>query len=578
MKATTMSINYDFEKYGIHIKGNTSGNIKVLCPQCSHERKKKTDPCLSVNITEGVWHCHNCGWKGCLKDENPMRHVINNLSRRVEKTYTRPTPIESTETAIADAFFKKRCINPSTAYSSSVCAKNDSIAFQYFKDKTLVNVKYRNVNDKRFSQSKNGEPILWRYDDIIECERIIVTEGEMDALALIEAGFDNATSIPCGADKNAADLPEGSTKFDFLYNSKYLIDAAKEIVIWMDNDDAGKAMQDELVRRIGKKKCLYIPDTFGYKDPNDILIYEGVDTLKEVANSAIHYPIDDVITYADAVASIVNFDPTNVQGASTGYPILDKHFRLAKGDLCVITGIPQSGKSEFCDQIILNSIIRSGWKWAYYTPENMPVERHFVRVAEKYTKKPFTQLDEYTRVETVATLSKYINLINPEDGANIDSILDKVDALVYRYGINGFILDPWNEVEHRRDKNLSETEYIGMELQKCRQFARSREIFFIIVAHPTKISKKMDGEYPVANPYDISGSANWRNKPDSCLSVWRSFKRPTNDVEIHIQKMRNKYAGKNGKVDFTFDIDTGVYTEKPKYSDNDITEIEEEWR
>src|SRR3546814_19414480 len=39
---------------------------KQICPQCSHQRKHKKDPCLSVSAVDGglVWTCPNCGFKG----------------------------------------------------------------------------------------------------------------------------------------------------------------------------------------------------------------------------------------------------------------------------------------------------------------------------------------------------------------------------------------------------------------------------------------------------------------------------------------------------------------------------------
>ena len=54
-----------FEENGIYLK-ETSGQEKVVCPECSTGRRKAKDKCLSVNIDEGVWHCHHCGWKGSL--------------------------------------------------------------------------------------------------------------------------------------------------------------------------------------------------------------------------------------------------------------------------------------------------------------------------------------------------------------------------------------------------------------------------------------------------------------------------------------------------------------------------------
>lgn len=53
---------------GIRVRRHGNGNTKTLCPKCSHRRKKKREPCLSVEIGDrGVrWNCHNgdCGWHG----------------------------------------------------------------------------------------------------------------------------------------------------------------------------------------------------------------------------------------------------------------------------------------------------------------------------------------------------------------------------------------------------------------------------------------------------------------------------------------------------------------------------------
>lgn len=48
----------------IPYKGRTNGNFKTTCPHCSHARKHKSDPCLSVRIDDsgvGV-RCHNCNY------------------------------------------------------------------------------------------------------------------------------------------------------------------------------------------------------------------------------------------------------------------------------------------------------------------------------------------------------------------------------------------------------------------------------------------------------------------------------------------------------------------------------------
>ena len=63
---------------------------------------------------------------------------------------------------------------------------------------------------------------------------------------------------------------------------------------------------------------------------------------------------------------------------------------------------------------------------------------------------------------------------------------------------------------------------------------------------------------PVPTLYDIAGSANWTNKPDVGFVVHRNFK--TNQAEIHVQKVRDKWVGQPGRVTLDYDKATGRYS------------------
>ena len=96
-----------FRDYGIDLPDFFAGDRKTLCPKCSATRKKKNDPCLSVNGESGMWHCHNCGWSGC-------RDSRTELDRVIEKIYRKPEPRPEEELQNIDknvlAYFKKRGI------------------------------------------------------------------------------------------------------------------------------------------------------------------------------------------------------------------------------------------------------------------------------------------------------------------------------------------------------------------------------------------------------------------------------------------------------------------------------------
>ena len=71
-----------FADVGIHIDEGKGGNQKIPCPKCSSSRKNKVDPCLSVNVNEGLYKCHHCDFKGSIKS-----YSYGNRKSKIIATY-----------------------------------------------------------------------------------------------------------------------------------------------------------------------------------------------------------------------------------------------------------------------------------------------------------------------------------------------------------------------------------------------------------------------------------------------------------------------------------------------------------
>jgi len=82
------------QDYGIYVRSGATGNVKTTCPQCSSQRKKKKDPCLSVNVDDGCWRCHNCEWTGGLKKEKePEAETMQKPKKQRKKNDVNPQPL-----------------------------------------------------------------------------------------------------------------------------------------------------------------------------------------------------------------------------------------------------------------------------------------------------------------------------------------------------------------------------------------------------------------------------------------------------------------------------------------------------
>jgi len=132
----------------------------------------------------------------------------------------------------------------------------------------------------------------------------------------------------------------------------------------------------------------------------------------------------------------------------------------------------------------------------------------------------------------------------------------------------GLVIDPWNELEHHRPRNLSETEYSSATLSTLRAWARANKVHVWIVAHPRNV-RRDDGQKLSPPRLDqISGSQHWWNKADCGLTVHRDQSpEATNEVEIHVQKVRFKHVGRIGVVVLRYDRVTGRYHEIPSIKD-----------
>ena len=66
-----MTLSEKLIEHGIRLRSYGSGSHKLTCPECSHTRRAKHDPCLSVTINGqgAVWHCHHCSWSGRVSEQ-----------------------------------------------------------------------------------------------------------------------------------------------------------------------------------------------------------------------------------------------------------------------------------------------------------------------------------------------------------------------------------------------------------------------------------------------------------------------------------------------------------------------------
>ena len=566
-----------------------NGQQKIQCPSCHHTRtKNKRDKPLSVNADAEkiVYHCHHCQLQGII---NLRGNVIEMPKTKKPEPKKKEITISSEVNQQAYDWLRDRRISSETAESlGAVLVKKNNkpvIGFTYLcEDSGEVDaVKWRSANGSKDFWWENTANKLWgrqvHYDDLETIEdTIVITEGEMDCLAIKEAFSGHANiyvySVPNGAPNKITDSkidPSEDGRFKYVWEEREKFEKAKRIILATDSDTAGDVLADELSRRLNKAKCFRV-DYKGHKDANDLLIALGVDAVRDQVINAEPIPLhglNNIEHYADEFQSL--YEQGKPKGVSTGIQSVDDLFTLQTGYLNIVTGYPGDGKSAFLDQLIVNVGKTYGWKTCYCSFEKPP-SLHAVQLAQILTGKPFFEgqnprMSQEEKDYAKDWINEHILFQDYMDGGmpTIEAILEKGASAVMRYGIRILVIDPFNFI-HSDYKGL-ESDMVSDMLTKVQLFCKQHDILCFFVAHPTKPAER--GKKTVVTGVDIAKSMAWFSKADLGLTVFRG----DSNVEVHCWKARWGWQAKVGNTSLTFNPLNGRYEEAEEIEDDFDWEI-----
>jgi twinkle protein len=554
MNVKTIEINGilidKFNQYNLE-EGKTQGT----CPLCSSNRKpsNRKTKCASYDWERGLGTCHNCNTTFQL-------HTYQRKGSS-EKVYVRPTSEEFTEVnSKAEEWFSSRGISKETLsdlrvgegkeWMPQTSKLENTIKFNYYMGDQLINIKYRDGR-KNFKLFKGAEKIFYNINSIIGYDSCVIVEGEMDVLALHEAGIKNVISVPNGATLNSNNL-------DYLDNCIDYFDDKTKIILAVDADEAGQALRQEFIRRLGAETC-YLVDFNGCKDANEYLLESGAEKLRKVINSSTQVPLEGVSTLKDVEEELRDFV---INGFKPGFQIgidnFDKIFSTYTSQFITVTGIPSSGKSDFVDQMVIGYNKNYHWKTAFASPENHPIHMHAHKLMRKVwgTMPPASEIGSDKWNEVTEHINDNFFFIDM-DTYNLESVLKKGAELVKRKGIKCLVIDPFNKVrssDGSGDVNVYTMDY----LSKIESFAKKYDVLVIVVAHPVKMPKGKDGKTEEPNMYNIKGGGEWYDASYHGLLVHRDYEKKT--VKVKVLKVKFQNLGENGaESHFNWEPNSGCY-------------------
>lgn len=557
---------YNWDKFSIFLGDEfqkvNEGFVDAACPKCHEDGKPLT---LYVDLQKKSWFCRHCGFAGNLYEglktppphhTSPWEHnpFLHNFT--FKKVTNKPLIKTFAKMKISEDTLNHFHVTNSTSYFPSLRKQNPCIVFPYLQGTEVANLVYLFSQDR--ASEFAGVATCFNYNGINENNTFIVLD-EIEVLTFYEAGLPNAISLFGGQAFNKdqsinSDIDKKITHMlECLGNIESSLNKVQKITIAMPSTELGEALKAELLRRLGKARCWTVSPPEQDYTWNKFFCDYGSERFNILVSHSKPTPVRGIFDVDDIEDELDDLYYNGLKkGASTGFPTVDEFYTVVPGQWTVVTGIPGHGKSNFLDAVLVNLAKLHDWRFGIFSPENQPIARHFASIMEKFYGQSFeknrqNRISEDQKEEGKAWLKRHFSVILPheDDSSTIDGILSLAKVLVYRKGIKGLVIDPWNEIDHSRPSGQTETEYISMVLTKMRQFARNYHVHIWLVAHPAKLYKNQQtGKYPVPTPYDISGSAHYRNKADNAITVHRNVGGVDQDVsDIHIQKIRFKEVG-----------------------------------
>lgn len=437
------------------------------------------------------------------------------------------------------------------------------LSVPYLEGGETINHKYRLTTEKRHRMDPDAPLGLWNADCLKDPKvrdgqtPVVITEGEWDAMAAIQSGFPFAVSVPNGAPTQiTADL-DTAARYNWVDRHADALAGVKEFIIAADDDQAGWNLRADLVALLGAERCRFIEYPFPCKDLNEVLVEHGPQRIAECISTAKPFPVKGLYRPSDFP------ERGEVRAYPIGVQALSGLVYIVPGTLTVLTGYSNMGKSTLMNAVVANCL-RHNFPvcMASFETDVKPILLDGLRQAllecdqNELPRHPDRPQADKLLEDRLCLISQ---TIDEDMEMDLDEFLRLARLAVVRHGAKMIVLDPWNELEHKRRRDESETDYIGRAIRAIKRFAKQNDVAFWLVAHPTK---PMHGVSKVPSLYDISGSANFANKADYGLTYHRANPKE-NRATIRVNKVRMGLPGRKDEVTVTFDFRDSTFKEIP---------------
>lgn len=461
------------------------------------------------------------------------------------KTYRRPEKphCRKPETSLSYLTGVRKLL-PDTIAAYRLAEDGERILFPQLRDGEFINVKYlvprkAEGEKNRWSQEKDCEPCLFGWQAIQPDDRsVVLTEGEIDALTVYQAGFP------------ALSLPSGAKNLEWIATEFERLERFEEIVLCLDQDEAGKGATQAILERLGAERCRVA--TLPLKDANAMLQDGRMAELQEAIRSAGWQDPEELRNAADFMAGVLQMFHGGIEVTGKKLPYEDTHakFGVRPGELTIWTGINGHGKSQLLGDVLVGQIAQ-GERICIFSGEMMP-DRLLQRLVRQATgmRRPPNDLIE----AAVKWLGRSLWIFNVTGTAKAERMLEVFAYARKRYGVTQFVIDSLLKCGFDEDGYNDQKHFV----EALCDFNKKHQCHVHLVAHQRKTSD----ESRSGGKMGVRGAGAITDLAENVFEVWRekdksSWEREKPDGKLSCFKQRN--GEWEGDIELWFNGDAFQY-------------------
>lgn len=466
---------------------------------------------------------------------------------------------------------KSRGITESTCQRFNVRYNSDTrcIQFPYHDSEgRLVGFKQRTA-DKDFTwQGRNEDHQLFGQNLFGGGKSVVVTEGEMDTLAVWQARPNwPVVSVPNGA-KGAKKALQ--TQLKYLLNFE-------EIILLFDNDEAGIEAAAECASLFPHDRVYVARMESPYKDAADAIGDHNPEAIRQAMWNKSHWTPKTIRDGRD----LFELAMKPLHGKDADWPISklnDVTGGLRKGELVTVTAGSGVGKSTFCGEVA-QYLVDQGQTIGYIALEES-VQRTALRLMSVKANLPLHLNNDHDPVRLRSAFDESVGsgrVFLREGFGSVDpeEILNDIRFLTMAHGVEWVVLDHLSILMSGLNDG-DERKMIDVTMTRLRSFVEETGIGMLLISHlrrPKDDKGHEDGARVSLG--QLRGSHSIVQLSDLVVALERDLSSGADSSCIRV--LKNRFNGQTGPAgQIKFDTTTGRMLEDLDFNSTNTTTKEDD--